>query len=325
MPISADGQAMLMLCSHVALPAKVDPPPLTLREWNPLARRLRESSLRSPAGLLALSADEIRQSLKLDADLAQRVAGLLQRGAALAIELERLESVGIWVVTRADDDYPEKLKSRLGESAPPVLFGAGEINDLNRAGLAVVGSRNIDEAGSECAKVVGEACAASKLTVFSGGARGTDSIAMHGAIDAGGRAVGVLADGLERTIREPTVRGWLVDGRATLLSPYSPKAGFSVGSAMGRNKLIYALADYALVVASDSGTGGTWAGAIEALRSHWIPVFVRDAEDAPEGNRQLLKRGGISFPGSIPCRVAEFADWLAEIAAAATPTNSLFA
>ena len=43
---------------------------------------------------------------------------------------------------------------------------------------------------------------------------------------------------------------------------------------MGRNRLIYTLADYAVIVASDAESGGTWAGAVETLKNGWIPIFV---------------------------------------------------
>ena len=55
-----------------------------------------------------------------------------------------------------------------------------------------------------------------------------------------------------------------------------PRAGFNVGHAMQRNKLIYALADAALVVSADFNKGGTWAGAIEQLEQlNYVPVYVR--------------------------------------------------
>jgi predicted Rossmann fold nucleotide-binding protein DprA/Smf involved in DNA uptake len=66
---------------------------------------------------------------------------------------------------------------------------------------------------------------------------------------------------------------------------------------MGRNKYIYAVADYALVVSSSVGKGGTWAGATEALeRIKDVPIFVRMQGTVPEGNRQLLKKGAQPLP-----------------------------
>ena len=94
-------------------------------------------------------------------------------------------------------------------------------------------------------------------------------------MEAESRAIGVLADSLEATVRKWDVRELLLDGRLVLLTPYGPAAGFSVGAAMGRNKVIYGLAEFAIVVSSDFQTGGTWGGAVEALKAGWCPVFVR--------------------------------------------------
>ena len=99
-------------------------------------------------------------------------------------------------------------------------------------------------------------------------------------------------------------------GDLCLVTPYSPDAGFSVGTAMGRNKLIYALADYAVVVASDVEKGGTWAGATEAMKAEWIPVFILEYSDMPQGNRMLLKKGGIAFPYPFQESFSTLPEWL---------------
>ena len=67
---------------------------------------------------------------------------------------------------------------------------------------------------------------------------------------------------------------------------------------MGRNKIIYGLADFAVVVSSEFQTGGTWAGATEALKGDWCPVFVRTSEQLPKGNCELLKLGALALPES---------------------------
>jgi predicted Rossmann fold nucleotide-binding protein DprA/Smf involved in DNA uptake len=311
MAVSADSQAILLLTSHLGLPPGGGPGPLNLREWNDLAGRVHASDLRRPGGLLDLGEPELRAALEIDAALAARVRALFDRGAALASELERLEALGIWAVTRADDRYPVRYRERLKAAAPPVLFGAGPIANAGRPGLAVVGSRHASETATEAAEFAGAACAASDLVTYSGGAKGVDGRAMGAALEAGGRVVGVLADGLERAVRAPANRAAIADGRLTLLTPYSPKAPFNVGAAMGRNKLIYALADHALVVASDAETGGTWAGATEALKAGWVPVYVCDGPDFRDGNAQLLRRGGVPFTYPFAGRSDELGDWRA--------------
>jgi DNA processing protein len=310
MDLTADSQAILLLCSRLALSKEPDFKPLTLREWNSLARKILDSSLSSPSGLLGLSTDRLKAELNLSDSQVERVLRLLERGGGLAIELERLESLGIWVVTRADKRYPQRLRKRLRHSAPAVLFGAGERELMGQPGLAVVGSRHVDDHGKEWADFIGNACAHEGLVLYSGGARGVDAIATKAALDARGTAVGVLAHSLDKAIRAPDARPMLVSGDLALVTPYSPNAGFSVGAAMGRNKLIYALADYALIIASDAGKGGTWAGATEALKAKWLPVLALDGPDVPEGNRQLLQKGAFSFPDSLLTHSLSLRDWL---------------
>jgi predicted Rossmann fold nucleotide-binding protein DprA/Smf involved in DNA uptake len=310
MTLSPDSQTLLLLCSHLGLPADPNPSPLTLREWNPLARKLQSATLR-PADLLGLStADLLQTRLSLAEDEAIRLARLLERSGALAIALERLESLGIHALTRADAEYPPKYRQVLKESAPAVLFYAGERALLGQPGIAVVGSRHLDKAGQDCARFVGNACGLSGLVLYSGGAKGVDTISMTAALESRGSAVGILADSLEKAIRAPEYRAALQKGDLCLASPYSPSAPFSVGAAMGRNRLIYCLADYAIVVASDAETGGTWAGATEALKNGWVPVFVLDHPAMPDGNRLLLQKGGLEFPHPFPDHYSKLKDWL---------------
>ena len=115
---------------------------------------------------------------------------------------------------------------------------------------------------------------------------------MRGALEAGGTAACVLADGLERASTRREHRTPLMDGRLVLICPYDPAAGFLVGHAMQRNKLIYALADAALVVSAEFEKGGTWAGAVEQLDRHrFVSVYVRAAGEMGKGLDALLERG----------------------------------
>lgn len=75
------------------------------------------------------------------------------------------------------------------------------------------------------------------------------------------------------------------------VTPYHPAAAFTVGNAMGRNKVIYGLSDQVLVVAADLDKGGTWAGATEALKKGWGDVRVWTGSGTGEGNSGLVGRG----------------------------------
>ena len=306
---SPDSLALLLLCSQLGLDED-SVKPLTLREWNPLVRKMQAASLR-PSDLLRLPDSDLRSKLDLDEQFASRISYLISRD--IQPNLSRLASLGIFPLTRADADYPEKYRSRLKDSAPAVLFYAGEKALLGQPGIAVVGSRHLDDAGQECARFVGNACGMSGQVLYSGGAKGVDTLSAESALEARGTAVSVLADSLERQVK--VQKEALSRGDLCLVTPYSPSAGFSVGAAMGRNRLIYCLADYAIVVASDAETGGTWAGATETLKNHWVPVFVLEHAQMPEGNKMLLQRGALAFPHPFREAPTKLPNWMREAAA----------
>jgi len=297
-----DAIATLLLCSSDASARGDDARPLGPAGWAKVVRRLAAAGS-TPGSLLGLDAVAVADLLGDLLSSADATARHLARSAQLAIELDRLAMRGIHAVTIVDDAYPHRLADRLADKAPPVLFTAGDQALLQLGGVAIIGSRDVDAAGAAFAAELGADAARSGLPVISGGARGVDQVAMRSAVAAGGRAVGLLPEGIERPIREPETRQALEDGVLVLASPYYPGAGFSAGAAMGRNKLIYALSDAAVVVASSSGTGGTWAGAEEALMARWVPVYVRAGDNAPTGNAQLERMG--ARPLAVPV-VREF-------------------
>ena len=264
-------------------------------EYKRLVRFLRDKQ-REPADLLVPDArellDECQQLVGSD-----RLKSLLARGFLLSQAVERWQARAIWVVSRADAEYPKRLKARLKEDAPPVLYGCGDAGLLDSGGLAVVGSRDVDDKLVEYTEGIGRLVAKAKHTLVSGGARGIDQAAMRGALEAGGKVAGVLADSLERTALNREHRNLLIDRQLVLISPYDPSAGFNVGNAMQRNKLIYALADAALVVRSDYEKGGTWAGAVEQLEKlHFVPVYIRSNGETGKGLEALRQKGALPWP-----------------------------
>ncbi len=290
--LSDDAKAILLLCGRFRGTSEEDP--LDLREYGRVVQWLRDARLR-PADLLAL--EHVPALAGATGVSADRLQALLRRGVKLGFAVEQWNQSGIWVICRSDPEYPARYKSHLKERAPPILFGAGERSLLKGGGLAIVGSRNVDAEGEAFARDTAAWCARQGLPVVSGGARGVDRIAMSGALEAGGLVVGVLADSLLRASVSRESRYALSEGRLLLVSPYHPEAGFSVGNAMGRNKLVYALADYGLVVSASDDRGGTWAGAVEELkRESGRAVFVRMAGAVPKGNRRLIEYGAIPFP-----------------------------
>jgi predicted Rossmann fold nucleotide-binding protein DprA/Smf involved in DNA uptake len=294
-PLSPNTQAILLLTASLGAGRGDAPNPLlTPGEYKRLARLLRENG-KEPADLLSTDAGSLIDICAAQFE-ASRLKGLLDRGFLLAQAVDHWNARSIWVISRADPNYPKRLKTLLKEDAPAVLYGCGDHRLLEQGGLAVVGSRNVDEKLVEFTESVGRISAGAHRNIVSGGAKGIDRAAMNGALIAGGNVLGVMADSLERAALARDNREPLAEGQLVLISPYDPGAGFNVGHAMQRNKLIYALADAALVVQSDFEKGGTWAGAIEQIdRLRYVPVFVRDEPGSGKGNSALLARGALAW------------------------------
>ena len=307
-PLTSNTQAILLLTAPLVagrgdLSAKL----FSLGEYNKLARLLREKQ-KQPADLIGADASEVVGICARQFG-SERLEALLGRGFLLSQAVERWSARSIWVISRADPSYPKRLKTRLKEDAPPLLYGCGDLALLEKGGLAVVGSRHVDEELISYTEGIGKLAAEAHRTLISGGAKGIDKAAINGALQAGGESVAVMSDSMERAAVARENLEPLMDHRLLVVSPYDPAAGFNVGNAMQRNKVIYALADAGLVVTSDFEKGGTWTGAIEQLeRLHFVPVFVRNGNNAGRGNAALIHHGGRPWPN--PENAAELGQML---------------
>lgn len=289
--LSTDTQAILLLCAHFGTTNQNGLKPLTNTEYNALAQVLQRQKLR-PGDLFNQAVIGALESHFNNGLESGRVEGLLARGALLAFKVEEWINQGLWIISRGDGHYPQRLKAKLRHQAPPLLYGIGDAGLLEQGGLAIVGSRDIDDEEADYTRHVSELCAQRRITVISGGAKGADQAGMLSALAAEGKSIGIMANDLARASTMKKYREAILAGQLVLISPYDPQAGFQVGNAMGRNKLIYALADQALVVRSAYQSGGTWAGALEELRrENACPVWVRITGRSEEGNKKLIELG----------------------------------
>jgi predicted Rossmann fold nucleotide-binding protein DprA/Smf involved in DNA uptake len=295
MSLSAQAQAVVLLTAHLAKRGQGAARPLSPREWSRLAQWLKDRALQPESLLSDAPAEQLAGWLDKTVT-AQRVQALLGRGGALGLALERWERAGLWVITRADPDYPERLKRRLRADSPPLLFGCGNRRLLAGGGLAVVGSRDAGQAELAFAAALGSEAASQGMSVVSGGARGVDEAAMLGALEHEGTTVGVLADSLLRATTSAKYRKYLMAKDLVLVSAFNPEAAFEVGNAMTRNRYIYCLADAAVVVSSSLDEGGTWTGALENLKSGWVPLWVKPGSEPGSGNPELVRRGARWLP-----------------------------
>jgi DNA processing protein len=130
----------------------------------------------------------------LPAEAAQFVADGRARLAA-AEESARIDEQQAVYLTPEDDAYPERLLQIY--DPPPVLWVRGDITQLARPGIAVVGTRQPSPYGAGMAEVLSRDLSRRGMTIMSGMARGVDTCAHKGALDASGATVAVWGTGID--------------------------------------------------------------------------------------------------------------------------------
>jgi DNA processing protein len=127
-----------------------------------------------------------------------RSAQFVADGRALAeaeAEMKRVAEAGGLVLSFEDEAYPWRLREIY--DPPAVLWVRGDVRVLARAGIAVVGTRQPSPYGAGMAELLSRDLANRGLAIFSGMARGVDTAAHKGALDAGGKTVAVWGTGID--------------------------------------------------------------------------------------------------------------------------------
>jgi DNA processing protein len=217
-------------------------------------------------------------------------------GASLQLadaELDKAQAAGARLLVPDDTAYPRQLLEIY--DPPAVLYVVGEVEALSLPGIAIVGTRHPTPYGIGMAERLACDLAARGLIIFSGMARGIDSAAHRGALNAKAKTVAVFGTGVDvvyprenRKLAEQI----LVHGGALV-------SEFPIGTAPVpqnfpiRNRVISGLAQGVLVAEAGeySGTRITARCALEQGREVFaVPGNVTNK--LAWGPNTLIKQGG---------------------------------
>jgi len=172
----------------------------------------------------------------------------------LDLTLQRIEQIGLQVLTWDSPDYPRNLLSIA--QPPPVLYVKGALTPADEWAVAMVGTRHASAYGREVARDLAARLAASGVTVVSGLARGIDGVAHRSALDAGGRTIAVLGSGLDEIY--PPEHQRLAEAIAksgALVSDYPLGTQPESVNFPPRNRIISGLSKGAVIVEAGEGSG----------------------------------------------------------------------
>ncbi len=267
-------QGFLLLCSHLGDPERRI---LTVSQLRTLAKRMR--SMERPEEDRQLLPEDLYR-LGYGKDDAQRILSLLSERELLEYYLRRGKRAGCLPLPRINSAYPAVLREKLGPDCPGCLWAKGDLSILTRPAIALVGSRDLRPENRAFARSVGAAAARQGYVLVSGNARGADTAAQNGALEAGGAVISVVADSLEQQAPSQQVLYLSEDGY---------DLGFSAHRALSRNRVIHCLGKAVFIAQASLESGGTWDGTVRNLRHGWTQVFCYD--DGSKAASQLICMG----------------------------------
>jgi DNA processing protein len=207
-------------------------------------------------------------------------------------EVKRLIEAGGSFLTPEDEAYPERLREIY--DPPAVLWIRGNAELLARPGVAVVGTRQPSPYGSGMAEMLSRDLANRRLTILSGMARGVDTAAHKGALDAGGKTVAVWGTGIDVIYPKENKKlaERIVESGGTIVSEY-PMGTFPAPQNFPiRNRILSGMSVGVLVIeaAEYSGTRITARCAMEQNRDVYaVPGNVTNKN--AWGPNTLIKQG----------------------------------
>jgi len=247
-------------------------------------------ALGDPARLFSASLTELR-SAGLPGESAEFCLAGKARSAALA-EAQRIAEERACFLTPDDPAYPGRLLEIF--DPPSVLWVRGNVALLERAGLAVVGTRKPTPYGQGMATALSRDLARRGLVIFSGMARGVDTAAHNGALEAGGATVAVWGTGIDvvypRENKDLAER--ILAGNGAIVSEFPLGAFPAPQNFPIRNRTLSGLSVGVLVVeaAEHSGTRITARCALEQGRDVYaVPGNATNVNSW--GPNTLIKQG----------------------------------
>jgi DNA processing protein len=264
---------------------------------------LRQALEEGP-GAIAEGADELELRPQARQYLAEEPH--LYELAAWALQAAR--KAGARVLLPGDATWPGRLGSI--RNPPRLLYVRGTLGAQARR-IAVVGSRDTDEAGLVLARLFADGFARAGVEVVSGGARGIDTAAHEGALWGEGRSIAVLGSGID--VAYPALNRNLFDrlahGGGAVVSEFAPGTQPGAGNFPRRNRIVAGLSD-AVVVIRAALRSGALITADHALEqgAALFAVPGDPGQRKAEGPNALLRAGQARL-ASRPADVLRELEW----------------
>ena len=188
--------------------------------------------------------------------------------------------------------YPKQLRKI--NNPPKKLYVLGNHEILNTDSLSIIGSRCCTSYGADMAREFARKLAKKGITIVSGMAKGIDSNAHLGAIEANGRTIAVLGSGFNHIYPDKEIYEKILKSGGTVITEYSENVGVSPQGFRDRNRIVAGLSLGTLVIEAKqrSGTGIT-ANYVKRYKRKLFCIPHEIEDKSGVGTNRLLKKGAI--------------------------------
>lgn len=196
------------------------------------------------------------------------------------------------ILKKEDEEFPGRLK--IIPKPPEMLYVLGNKENLNKRGIAIIGSRVCTDDGKNIAKEFAFKLSQMGLCIISGMAKGIDTSAHIGALEAGGETIAVLGAGFSHIFPKEN-RGLfkeIINKNGTVITEYPQNTKTCSKGFIQRNRIVSGLSDAVLVIEAKhrSGTSITAEFAIKQEKTVFcIPHSLNQKEGI--GTNRLLQKG----------------------------------
>ncbi|MEI7918116.1 MAG: DNA-processing protein DprA [Candidatus Saccharibacteria bacterium] len=177
---------------------------------------------------------------------------------------------------------------------PEKLYFIGKIPDKRIPTVAIVGSRKPTSYGKEVTYQLAHDIAKRGVVIVSGLAIGVDGIAHRAALDAGGKTLAVMANGVDiiYPAAHTSLAKAIIDGSGAIISEYEPGVQARDFQFLDRNRIVSGLSD-AIIVTEAAARSGTISTAMHALEQGREVFVVPGNITSPlsAGCNNLIKQG----------------------------------
>lgn len=200
----------------------------------------------------------------------------------------------IKIINIDDEKYPEKLRKI--NNPPQKLYAMGNVELLKNNSIAIIGSRNCTEKGADIAKEFAKQLSKYNLCITSGMAKGIDSFAHIGAIQANGKTIAVMGTGFNHIYPQENKKLFkkIIENKGLVITEYEENIGVKPQRFIQRNRIVSALSIGVLVIEAKYRSGTTTTASFAKSYGKKVFCIAHDIDDkSGVGTNFLIKRGAI--------------------------------